>query len=76
MGKFGRVPHLNPFYWLVVDRHKLTVFYVKSFDMDPLDMDMCSAPTGDTIYTYMYMCQNNVGTFCVGANQLIDSVAD
>ena len=29
MGKFGRVPHLIRFYLLVVDRHKLPVFYVK-----------------------------------------------
>ena len=30
----GRVPDLIQFYLLVVDRHKLTVFNLKSFDMD------------------------------------------
>ena len=30
----GRVPHLILFYLLVVDRHKLTVFYHKSLEMD------------------------------------------
>ena len=36
-------------FWLVVDRHKLTVFYLKSFDMDSVQVG--KAVFGKEIHT-------------------------
>ena len=40
---------IDTLYWLVVDRHKLTVFYLKSFDMDPVQVG--KAVFGKEIHT-------------------------
>ena len=40
---------IDTLYWLVVDRHKLTVFYLKSFDMDSVQVG--KAVFGKEIHT-------------------------
>ena len=41
--------HFKHHFWLVVDRHKLTVFYLKSFDMDSVQVG--KAVFGKEIHT-------------------------